>query len=249
MQCNMSKEHFSANILLNEKWAGQQVLLNVNSSKTTQIVNLLNCVNNETLSCSQNSEGVVTRAELKVPIILWSGREKWPQPEEFKKETASTWKWTGLGHFIRLQEREALEITWWCSSHSINKKLHSYLKPKRKVSNPDSCKEKHGNGKVINADTCRQPKQCLKCQLPDLVGMGLSPWLGKNSVEVCKSKPSKGVGEQHQGILVTSLVHPVLGRVWNVCCFTGSRNSWGQKGTWFLLIQVWIWSFSERLQM
>lgn len=70
MQCNMSKEHFSANFLLNEKWAGQQVLLNVNSSKTTQIVNLLNCVNNESLSCSQNSEGVVTRAEVKVPIIL-----------------------------------------------------------------------------------------------------------------------------------------------------------------------------------
>lgn len=43
----MSEEHFCVDILLNEKCATQHVLLNVNSSKTTQIVNLLNCVNNE----------------------------------------------------------------------------------------------------------------------------------------------------------------------------------------------------------
>lgn len=56
----MSEEHFSVDILLNEKCARQLVLLNVNSSKAIQIVNLLNCVNNEFLNYSQNSETLVT---------------------------------------------------------------------------------------------------------------------------------------------------------------------------------------------
>lgn len=43
----MSEEHFFVDILLNEKCATQHVLLNVNSSKTTQIVNLLNYVNSK----------------------------------------------------------------------------------------------------------------------------------------------------------------------------------------------------------
>lgn len=56
----MSKEHFSVGILLNEKCARQYVPLNVNRSKTTQIVNLLNCVDNEFSNYSQNFEIVVT---------------------------------------------------------------------------------------------------------------------------------------------------------------------------------------------
>lgn len=56
----MSEEHFSVDILLNKKCSRRHVLLNVNSSKTTQIVNLLNCVNNEFLNYSQNSEIVIT---------------------------------------------------------------------------------------------------------------------------------------------------------------------------------------------
>lgn len=49
--------------------------------------------------------------------------------------------------------------------------------------------------------------------------------------------------------MVTKLIHLVPGRVWNVCCFSGNRNGWAQKGMWLLLIQAWMCPFSEGLQM
>lgn len=53
-------------------------------------------------------------------------------------------------------------LTASLSSHHINKNLHSPLKPKRQVSISNSCKDKHGNEKVINTHICRQLKQVFE---------------------------------------------------------------------------------------
>ena len=46
-ECNISEEYSSADILLNEKCATQNMLQNVNGFEATQIWTLLKCANNE----------------------------------------------------------------------------------------------------------------------------------------------------------------------------------------------------------